>query len=448
MNPSTPEVSRSWPNPQYAWYVVGVLTVAQTLGFIDRQIVSLLVGPLKTDLSLSDVQVSLLGGPAFALFYTLLGIPLGRLLDRNSRRVIVSAGVFFWSLATMACGLSKSFASLFMFRVGVGVGEATLSPGSFSIIADYFPPDKLTRPTSLYLTGVWLGTGLAFIMGGAVIDMVASMGIVSLPILGELKAWQIVFFCVGAPGLLFPIWMMLTVREPVRRSKIATSAPSVDLVTALKFVWANRRTYFPLFASLGFYAAYGLGTSFWTIEFFIREFGTGRSNISYLYGALAFVFGTIGSMAGGALAERLARRGVADANILTAFMGMCVMLPVSVLFPFMPSMELAAVGVAGVVFFTPWPYGPSVAAIQVVTPNEMRGFVSGLYQFVVIVLGLGTGPTSIALFTDYVFQSDNLLPRSLSATAAILIPAAMLCMYLTRKPFKKSLAAAQAWTER
>ncbi len=410
-----------------------------------------MVGPIKAELGLSDVQVSLLGGPAFALFYTILGIPIGRLVDRRSRRLIISIGILIWSAATFACGLARTFALLFMARIGVGVGEAALSPGAYSMIADYFPPDRLTRPTSFYLSGVWFGTGLAFIMGGFVIDMVGTVELISVPLLGDLKPWQLVFMAVAMPGLIFPL-IMLTVKEPIRRNTITRTdgdeTKGVSLRQAVTFIWQHRKTYAPLFTSLGLYAAYGLGTSFWTIEFFIREFGAPRANVSYVYGLLSFIFGTCGSLSAGWVADRLERRGVKDAKLLTAVLGMACMVPVAVLFPLMPSMTLAAVCVAGIVFLTPFPYGPAVAAIQVVTPNEMRGFVSALYLFVAIVLGLGLGPTLIAMMTDYVFQGPELLPLSLVAAGSILVPLAAALMQFARAQFRRSLRDAEVWTER
>lgn len=448
--PPSPLVSKDWPNPKYAWYVIIILTAAHTLGYIDRQVIALLIGPLKADLVLTDFQISLLGGPAFALFYTLMGMPLGRLVDRKNRRFMISCGIFFWSVATISCGVVKSFWGLFLARVGVGVGEATLSPASFSMIADYFPPEKLTRPLSFYLTGVWVGIGMAFILGGAVIDIVTSMDPITVPILGELKSWQIVFITVGAPGLIFPL-ILLTVREPIRRNKIlgagSSSTEQISLKDAMSFIWGRRSTYAPLFAGLGLHAAFGLGASFWTIEFFIREFGTGRSNISYIYGALSLVFGIIGSLSGGWVADFLNRRGFKGAKILTGLLGMSIMLPFAVLFPLMPSVNLAVVGVAGVIFFTPFPYGPSVTAIQLITPNEMRGFVSGIYVFVAVVIGLGVGPPLIAAMTDYVFRSPELLPYSIVSAAVLLIPAAVLCMHIARKQYTKSLIAAQEWSD-
>ena len=153
-----------YPNQIYAWYVVSVLTVAYIFSFIDRQILNLLVEPIQQDLNLSDTQISLLQGMAFALFYTLMGIPIARLADVANRRTIIATGVFLWSLMTALCGLTKTFWQLFAARIGVGVGEAALSPPSYSLFSDYFPPGKVTRAIAVFTGGSFLGAGLAYII--------------------------------------------------------------------------------------------------------------------------------------------------------------------------------------------------------------------------------------------------------------------------------------------
>ena len=213
----------------YPWYVVIVLTFAFTVAFIDRQILSLLVQPIRRDLGISDTQISLLAGFAFAVFYSILGVPIARLADRRSRRAIISVGVFLWSLMTAACGLAKSFAGLFVARVGVGVGEATLSPAAYSMIADYFPPQKLARAIAVYAMGLYLGAGLAMIAGSAVVRLVADAGPVTLPLLGTLFPWQLTFFAVALPGILV-LAGMATVREPQRRDHLAE--PSSQALSA------------------------------------------------------------------------------------------------------------------------------------------------------------------------------------------------------------------------
>ena len=183
----------AYPKPAYANYVLGILMMAYVFSFIDRQILSLMVGPIKADLDIGDFQFSLLTGWAFALFYAFMGIPLGRMADHRSRRAIIAVGVAVWSLMTCLSGMAKSFNGLFMARVGVGVGEAALSPPAYSLLSDYYPPHRLARANSIYTMGVTIGSGLAYIIGGFVSQWIAGMGEISLPLVGEVRAWQATF---------------------------------------------------------------------------------------------------------------------------------------------------------------------------------------------------------------------------------------------------------------
>ncbi len=208
-----------YPSSAYAWYVVVVLTAAYVVSFIDRQILALLVEPIRRDLGLTDTQMGLIMGSAFALFYTILGIPLGWLADRFSRRGIIAAGITIWCLMTAACGLSRNFGQLFLARVGVGVGEAALSPSALSLISDYFPRERRGRAISFYNMGVSLGAGIAMIGGGWIIAGIIDAPPTTLPVVGEIYAWQTVFLVVGLPGLAIAA-LMATVREPERRDKL------------------------------------------------------------------------------------------------------------------------------------------------------------------------------------------------------------------------------------
>ena len=191
---SPPTSVEPWPRPGIAWYAVVILVVAFIFSFVDRIIISMLVEPLKADLGLSDTQLGLLQGPAFALFYALVGLPIGRWADRYSRRAIIAWGISIWSVMTAVCGLARNFLQLFLARVGVGVGEAALSPAAYSMIADYFPREKLGRAVGVYQAGAFFGAGLSFLVGGLVIQAVAKAGEISLPVIGEVQAWQMVFF--------------------------------------------------------------------------------------------------------------------------------------------------------------------------------------------------------------------------------------------------------------
>ena len=206
----------------YAWYVVIVLTALYMLSFVDRTILSLLVGSIKRDLGISDTRIGLLQGLSFALFYTIMGLPLGRLADTRSRRNLIAAGVVVWSLFTSACSVAKSFWSLFFTRIGVGVGEAGLSPAAYSLIADYFPPDRLGVAISVYYMGVFLGSSLALLVGGVVVDTMARVHTVTLPLLGTIASWRVTFLIVGLPGLLFAL-LVYTIKEPLRRNMLRSA---------------------------------------------------------------------------------------------------------------------------------------------------------------------------------------------------------------------------------
>jgi len=200
----------------YEWYVVVICMLAYIFSFVDRQILALMIEPIKHDLQLSDTQFSLLHGLAFSLFYAVMGIPIALLADRYSRPKIIAIGVAFWSLATAACGLSRSFAHMFLARIGVGVGEAALSPATYSMLSDMFPRDKLGRAVGIYSIGSFIGGGMAFLIGGYVINLLKSVDSVVVPWVGAMRPWQVTFFIVGLPGLLVALLILLTVRDPQR----------------------------------------------------------------------------------------------------------------------------------------------------------------------------------------------------------------------------------------
>src|SRR3954468_19236176 len=202
--------------PRYAWYVVAVLTLANVSGFVDRQILSLLVRPIQRDFGITDTQMSYLLGLSFAVFYSVLGIPIARWADRSSRRAIIGGGVALWSVFTTLCATASTFGRLFVMRLGVGVGEATLQAPGVSLIADCFPRDRLSRAMSVYSLGIFVGSGLAYLIGGWVVGYAGAEGTVDLPLIGAVHPWQTVFAAVGLPGLLIAA-LILGLREPARR---------------------------------------------------------------------------------------------------------------------------------------------------------------------------------------------------------------------------------------
>jgi MFS family permease len=304
-----------YPDAVYAAYVVGVLVVAYTFSFIDRQILSLLVGPIKRDLHISDIEMSLLQGLAFALFYSLIGLPIGRMVDSRRRVTIVALGVFVWSIMTALCGLTRNYWQLFTFRMGVGVGEASLTPAAYSMISDYFPPKRMGTALGIYSIGVYIGAGLALVIGAEVIEIVSSAPRIALPLIGEIYGWQMVFLAVGLPGVLIAAWMA-TVREPLRRGnkrvrvladgRAAHAAPPMGEVVA--YLRANRLTLVCQNLCSAFAAMSAYGVSAWIPTFFIRTHGWTAVDAGRWYGWIIVIFGTLGVVCGGVVADFMAAR--------------------------------------------------------------------------------------------------------------------------------------------
>lgn len=411
----------------YAWWVVFVLCVASIVAFIDRQIINLLVGPIKQDLGLTDVQISLLQGVSFALFHAALAVPLGRLSDRYNRKWIIVAGIVCWSIACAGSGMVSGFLGLFVMRMLIGSGEATLSPAGYSMLADYFPREKLGRAVSFFLGSGFVGSGIALIFGGAILASLGSAETVTLPLFGEVRSWQAAFLVVSLPGLLC-VALMLTVREPPRSSfgrVVDAGTPIPPFRDVLAFVVQRRRTIGAIFIGYSLLAAMQFGLGAWTPEFFVRTYGWDRPTIGYAYG-LTYVFaGTLGVLAGGVLSDWLAARGYMDSNLRTGVIAGACALPFVVLFPLMPTGELAMVLLVPATFFGTMPFGAGTAALPLLTPNRMRAQMVALYLVVANLLGQGLGPFCTAALTDYVFGDPAKLYLSVSIAGGVLLLAAV-----------------------
>ncbi|MDT8320432.1 MAG: MFS transporter [Xanthomonadales bacterium] len=440
-----------FPNPVYAWYVVGVLTLAYIFSFIDRQIVNLLVEPIRHDLLLSDTQISLLQGLAFALFYTIMGLPIARLADVVDRRLIIAIGVFLWSLMTCLSGLAKSFAGLFGARIGVGVGEAALSPAAYSLISDYFPADKVTRAIAVYTGGSMLGAALAYIIGGFVVDYVTAIGSVQLPLLGQVRAWQLAFIVVGLPGLLLAL-LVLSLREPARKGLLSaapgTRPQSIPIKDIIAFLRAHRRTYIGNLLGVPIFIMLAYAVLAWFPAFFVRTHGWTAGEIGIVYGIVLLFFGTSGVVTAGWLAEALRRRGHRDANLRVIVIGALCALPFGIVVPLVGNPWLALILMAPLTYFLSLPHGIAPAALQPITPNQMRAQVSALYLLAVNLIGLGVGPTAVALLTDYLYGEPALVGYSLATVAVITVPLSVFIIGRSLKHYRHSLAAAErGWRE-
>lgn len=436
--------------PPYAWWVCAVLSFATVVAYIDRQIINLLVGPLKDDLGLSDVQISLLQGFAFALFHALMAIPLGRMADRYSRKLIIMAGVLCWTAACAGSGLVGTFMMLFLMRALIGAGEATLSPAGYSMLADYFPRNQLGRAISLFLGSGFVGSGIALILGGAVLARVATADGIVMPLVGEVRAWQAAFLIAAMPGVLCML-LLFTVREPLRTSfgkMVDSTAPMPPLREVFAFLIRQRRAMGAIFIGYSMLAAMQFGLAAWTPEYFIRIHGWSRSDIGYAYGLNFVIVGTLGVLAGGWLADWLALHGYRDSNLRTGFIaGLCA-LPFVIGFPLMPTGELAFALLIPATFFGTMPFGAGTAALPLLTPNRMRAVVVALYLIFANLIGQGLGPFSVAAITDFVFGDPGRLWLSIPIAGGSLLTVAIIIIGWGLPAVSAALKEAEAGDQR
>ncbi len=432
---------QAWPAPRYAWYATGVLTVAYTLSYVDRQILSMLVGPIKADLGLSDTQVGLLQGFAFAVFYTLVGIPMGRLADRGDRRRLIAWAVLAWSLATAACGLARSYGQLFLARVGVGVGEAALGPAAYSMIVDCFPPERRGRAMGFYSTGVYLGIGLAAIIGGAVVGRLAGSPPLVLPLVGSISAWQVTFFVVGLPGLLVAAWIA-TLREPARQGNVQLVAPPAG--EAWRFLRARRGLFARHFTGVALLALAFNAMSFWMAPYLSRAHGLTPAEFGTALGFTLAIGGGVGIFAGGALADRLRRRGVADAELWPGILSGLAIVPTGLAATLAGDGWSALAAFAGFMLCSSFSFAAAAVALQAVTPNRLRGQVSAVYLFWVNLAGIGLGSFLTGFVTDQVFGDELRVGESMAWIVGISGPLAAALLLAARRPYREAFAQEQA----
>lgn len=408
----------------YPWVVTLILSACYLVATWDRVVIVLVIDPIKSDLGLSDVEISLALGMAFAVLCAPLGLLLGRLADTVSRRNVLALGMMVWGLATVACGLARSFWQLLFARVAVGTGEGSLAPCSYSMIADYFPARGLARPVSLVFMGATLGPGLGLMFGGELIGLTQRIGRVELPLYGALAGWQMVLIGSAVPGLLLAAIVWLFVREPERKFRQAgaetRAAASVQqILEQFRRQW---RVYATLFLGTAALSVYFNALLTWAPSLFIRAHGWSAETTGVWLGAIIATCGSTGTLFGGWLATRLEHHGRSDAMVLTMLLTAAAAAPLAVAGTLVsdPRLSMTLIGAfvfAVMAFFTVPP-----AALQLATPNRMRGQVSALYIIMHNFVGIGTGPVLVALLNDLLFQDGARVGHSLLILAAITAP--------------------------
>ncbi len=421
------------PITGYQWWVVILLTLAGTLSFIDRQILNVMIGPIKRDLGgLSDTEVSLIIGLAFSLVFTIATVPLARLADRISRRNIIIGGIFFWSLMTALAGGANTFIKLFLARMGLGVGEAALGPSSASLLADTFQRHRL--PLAYGMTGAapFIGTGIANIVGGPLIDWLEGRPKFVVPVAGELFSWQVVLIAVGLPGILLAA-LIFTIKEPVRRGLSADRTDGIPMREVLTFMRSRGRYLTLHFIGYLCLSIQGYALMTWVFELFKRKYHWTGTEIGLTYGFIALIIGLIGSIWAGYFAGRLTARGGADAPMRVAFWCTLGLGPVAVIMPLWNEGWIAAVFLVPLTFFMSMPSGLSISALEAIAPNRLRGQLVAAYLICVQFLSYLIAPLIVALVNDYVFGREDAIDRSIASLATVNYTIAAITLGLSLK---------------
>jgi len=420
--------------PVAAWGSVGILMLLSLVSFIDRQIISLLVDPMKADLGLSDTQISLLQGLAFVIFYSVAAIPIGWAVDRYPRRIICYIGVTFWSLSAAACGLANNFWQIFAARLGVGAGEACLNPASVSLISDLFPRRQMGTAMGVYAMAISLGAGAALIIGGFVVSLFAGQSQVMVPLIGAVAPWQAVFLITGLPGVLIAFLAFL-LTDPRPKALAAKQAEGGDHLR--RYVASHGKVVALAYAGFGFsaFAFYAVGS--WTPAFLSRTFGMTAGEIGYAWGGVVALSGAGGCLLGGLVIDRFVRAGVDDAALLVPAGAALLSWPLLVGSYLMPSPTLVLAGLALGTLMVGIVSAGSLTTWQRVAPAEVRGRIAAAFGLVSTGLGASLGPLSVAIVTDQVFADDARIGWSLAIVLAVSQPLLALSLVGSRTFLKR-----------
>jgi MFS family permease len=437
------EAEAGYPRPAYAWYVVAVIFLANAFGFVDRIVVSILTPAIQAEFDLSDSQAGLLQGMAFALFYTLFGLPMGWLADRWNRKRLLSIGVTVWSVMTASCGTMAGFGSLFLARMGVGIGEATLNPCAVSLIGDYFPSRTRARAFGVYVMGTTAGTAFTYLFGGFLLDALAARGGLDLPVLGHLEPWQAMFVLVGAPGLIPAALLLLSVREPPRREIAMADRAGASMADIRTFVRQNRMTLLchHLGITLVVMTVYGFVN--WMPTFFLRVHGWQPQQFAQTYGFYALFAGVFSAVSSGWLATWFKDRGYADGTLRACVIGCagCVLIG-GVTAPLMPDPSLSLLAFIITAIFANYPSVLGLTSIAEIVPNQMRGTVTAVYTMMIGLVSSGLGPFAVGLLTDHVFGDRAAIGQSIVALSVLAGVPGVLLLAFGLRFYRASLARA------
>lgn len=405
-----------------------LLTATQVVSYIDRFLPSLLMEAIKKDLALTDFQIGLLIGPAFGVFYVIVGLPIGWLADRFSRRTILATGIAIWCSMTAAAGFAKSFLPLFATRMGVGLGEAAVAPCALSLISDHFPRTRRARAISVFMAGTFIGAGSAYLFGGPIAHEIAEIELIQVPLFGDLKPWQATFLIVGLPGLLLS-GLMFTIREPTRKDRVAgvheDEKGRTTLLDALRFIAPRWRAFGTLFAGSACCVTLG-ALSLWNVALFGRTWNWTVRDVGITTGLLFFICGSLGTLMGMWLTQHWIKQQLQDATMRALLTGLIIAVTGFAIYPIVPTaqMAVAALFVAFIGQAIATAAGP--ASLTMIAPGQIRSQSTAIYYFVISISGQLLGPPPVGWMTD-LFGDPTMLRYAMSIEALVVgIPAMVL----------------------
>ena len=427
---------RSYPAKKHSYSAVAILTLAQIFAFIDRQIPSMLVEPIKQDFNLTDSQIALLGGAAFSIFYAIMALPIGYAVDRYQRTKVLGTGIFLWSLMTALAGLANSFGKLFGARIGVAVGEAVMAPTSVSLVSDSFPENKQGKPMGIITAGVYIGIGITLLGGGFLIDYLTRIGGITLPLIGYLKPWQATFMIVGIPGLLLAI-AAFYLKEP-KRLEEQTDKQLKDRKNVFLHLKEHRKTLIPMFGGLIFMALIFYSFSFWAPTMMIRTFDISLTEVGFILGMITIISAITGTIAAGSAVDYLRNKNYSDAPVRAAMIAVILALPPVISLSFVQNELGAWICIALYLLFISSFAPLGLLAISGVSTGNVKGQTAAIHAFLMMAFGLSLGPQLTAFFTDFVFVDPNLLINSVSLTGLIVLPISALLFKLSLSRYRES----------
>jgi MFS family permease len=435
-----------YPAAAKAWRATAILAFMYWMSVLDRFIISLLVAPLRRDMGITDTQFALLNGTAFIVTFALLGLVAGVLADRYSRRSIIFVGVAVWSLATAACGVTQSFGQLFLARIGVGAGEACLNPCATSMIADFFPRERLTLATAIYAIGGTAGAGMAFLVGGTIISLVTQHDFFPIPLIGDVRSWQAVFIIIGIPGFVLSL-LIFTISEPARRGRTNLVPAGLSWRSAYgalwKFMGARRRFFFWHYLGFTFASTVVVGCVGWYPAHMARTFHMSTGRIGLTLGLTIITFGVLGKVLCGRAVDALYRRGHRDAQLRWYAGCLLAAVPAGVIGTTSgnPAIFLVGIGIM-VTLLQPLP-ACAYASMNLITPNELRGAGVALFNLFPGLIGSISGPVLIASIGEHFFAGPAGIGSGMAVVIAICCPLGAASLALGCRAMREAVREAE-----